>query len=261
MRLNNIISWGMAILLSAVVAAQGQNSPQACTIFQSPRNVNPKPWPGVYNGNPPNRERSLVTRVNGAATIVYNDQTLVRCDQHYHVPVENTQGCDGETTGKLPPPGEVPDVNQWVEVHTVYAPGLKPTEDCKDALDHNLQCCVGDPIVVRGFSARVRAGEGPVPVIQPDSRPLAEWTGSNTGGAACPGDCKPIQAQWSFRLDCSIRVSQGQLKALTKAHEARCPQPDDRLSHDLTLVGTPPAAGSSDAKATGKNPGSKKTPQ
>lgn len=156
MTLGKNICFGTAILLFAALLARSQSNCTACNgVCQSPRNVKPIPFPGPYNGNPSHRPDSFITNIQGADTIVYEGQTLVRCDQHYHVPVENTQGCIGEKEGTLPPPGQTPREGQWVEIHTVYAPHLSSRPDCADALDHNLECCEGTPIVVRGFSARV----------------------------------------------------------------------------------------------------------
>lgn len=240
------ICFGATLLLATILGVQGY-SQQECPP-QSPRNVNPVPWPGVYNGTPPDRKESFVTDIVGAATIKYKGQTLKRCDQHYHVPVENTQGCDGEKTGTLPPPGRVPPPNQWIEIHTVYAPDIDPDPKCADGLDHDLKCCKGEPVVVRGFSAKVTLNGTSVtpgtPIIPADGRLLAEWTGSNTGpDKREERGCKPIKAEWSFLLNCEIKVSQSQLRVFPKAHGAR-PVQTTRLSQNLTLVSGPPPSGS-----------------
>lgn len=235
------------LLFVAAVAMQG-NSQTTCPVPQSPRDINPKPFPGVYNGTPPSRPDSVVTDIVGAATIKYQGQTLHRCDQHYHVPVENTQGCQGEKTGTPPPKGEVPPEGQWIEVHTVYAAEVNPKPECADGLDHALECCAKPPIVVRGFSAKVAPDGGNVPpgtpIIPPLGRPLAEWSGSNTGPDKVPNECKPIAAQWSSLLNCGIEVTQSQLRVYPYAHGAREVQSGDRVSKDLTLVGRPPGNGS-----------------
>lgn len=248
MSLKKGICVGVTLLLTTILGVQA-HSQSACPVPQSPRNVNPQPWPGVYNGTPPDRKESFVTDVVGAATIKYKGQTLKRCDQHYHVPVENTQGCHGEKTGTLPPPGQVPPPDQWIEIHTVYAPEIDPDPKCADGLDHDLKCCKGEPVVVRGFSARVTLNGTPVPAATPiipaDGRLLAEWTGSNTGPDK-PEErgCKPIKAEWSFLLNCEIKVSQSQLRVFPKAHGARPVQTGDKLSQNLTLVSGPPPSGS-----------------
>ena len=245
-----------AILLSVVLTAQTKTqtqtkqSAEACSIPQSPRNIQAYPFPGgLYDGKRPD---SFVTDVDGAKTIKYKGQTLLRCDQHYHVPVENTQGCPNERSG-TPPHDGPPPPDQWVEIHTVYSPQIKDAPECKDPVDQNLSCCLGEPKVVRGFSAKVentpglksgsgqKPGEGPINPA--NGRPLAEWTGSNTGGPVdCPGPCKDVQAEWSSLLTCEITVTQHQLEQLGHAHAARCPQLPPRLSDDLFLVGTPPPA-------------------
>lgn len=237
------------LLFVAAVAVRG-NSQTKCDIFQSPRDINPDPFPGVYNGTPPSRPNSVVTDIVGAATIQYQGQTLYRCDQHYHVPVENTQGCKGEKT-VIPASKkeEVPPKDQWIEVHTVYAaapPVVSPNCPDPNKLDTpGLGCCQKEPFVVRGFSAKVALDGGNVPpgtpIIPPLGRPLAEWTGSNTG----PGEeCKTILAQWSNVLNCEIKVTQSQLSVYAHAEGARALQHGERLSHDLTLVGRPPGHGS-----------------
>ncbi|HEY6248572.1 MAG TPA: hypothetical protein VI685_01350 [Candidatus Angelobacter sp.] len=240
---------GATLLLVAALAARGY-SQNDCKIPQSPRNVTPKPFPGVYNGTPPVRADSLITDIVGAATIKYQGQTLYRCDQHYHVPVENTQGCPKE---KAAPKGEVPRRGQWIEVHTVYAavsPSVSPECPYPDKLDHSgLGCCQKAPFVVRGFSAQVSSDGRSVPpgtpIIPPVGRPLAEWTGSNTGPDDVPDECKPIEAQWSFLLSCKVKISRRQLSVFPYAHKARDLQPENRLSKDLTLVGKPPSSASS----------------
>lgn len=236
-------------LLLVVAAAVRGNSQTTCPVPQSPRDINPKPFPGVYNGTPPSRPESEVTDIVGAATIRYKGQTLQRCDQHYHVPVENIQGCRGEKT-VIPAPKneEVPPEGQWVEVHTVYAAEVSSKPECADGLDHALECCTKPPFVVRGFNAKVAPDGGNVPsgtaIISPLGRPLAEWSGSNTGPDKVPGECKPIAAQWSNLLNCEITVTQSQLHVYSHPHGAREVQPENRLSKDLTLVGTPPGNGS-----------------
>jgi len=248
MTLQKASHFAATLLFVAALAVRGY-SQNDCPIPQSPRNIDPKPFPGVYNGTPPSRPDSWVTGIVGAATIQYQGQTLYRCDQHYHVPVENTQGCPGEKDGTLPPKGEVPPPEQWIEVHTVYAatrPVVTPECPYPDKLDHSgLGCCQKAPFVVRGFSAKVTSGGSIVPpgtpIIPPVGRPLAEWTGSNTGDGQ---ECKLIKAQWSSLLNCEIKVTQSQLRVYPYAHEARDVQPDNRLSKDLTLVGEPPAAAS-----------------
>jgi hypothetical protein len=247
MALKKATCFAATFLFVTALAVRGYS--QACP-FQSPRNIKPVPFPGVYNGTPPSRPDSLVTDIVGAETIKYHGQILQRCDQHYHVPVENPQGCRDEQTGKPPEPDKVPNPGQWIEVHTVYAAEVSSDPKCSDRLDHALACCVKPPFVVRGFSARLTFEDGReppgTPIIPPiGRRPLAEWTGSNTGPDKEPNECKPIVAEWSSLVSCQVTVSQKQLRVESfHAHGARGVQPNNRLSHDLALVTpTPPSGG------------------
>jgi hypothetical protein len=209
-------------LLLAAMAARGARPLSVCSPAgsppQSPRNVDPNSAP--YDGR---SSTSVVSEISSQADwIVYKPrpdvrgQRLWRCDQHYHVPIETPQGC--------PPQGD------WVEVHTVYA-AVVSRHDC---LDENLTCCLLGPFVVRGFSAKVTSGGNVPPIIPPTGRPLAEWSGSNTGPDQDPNICKPVAAQWSFRLGCGFNVPRNQLPG--KPHGARPLQSGDRVSKDLTLV-------------------------
>jgi len=212
--------------------------------FQSPRFVDPDPWPGVYNANPPQRQESVITGISADGfQIAYLGNTLVLCDQHYHVPVENPQGPADERVvlaGTQPQPG------QWIEVHTVYAARDSTACRARLGLDNDLVCCgeAGPPIVVRGFSARVTTGPGNVqgggtrniPLTPPVGAPLAEWSGSNTGPDKPLEPCKPIAAQWSFQLNRDLTVGTVQLDAFPKDHGARGVQTESRLSKDLAWV-------------------------
>lgn len=181
----------------------------------------------------------VVVRVpDDQKTVQYQGQTLHICDRHYHVPVENLQGCTGERVG-VPPDHGPPPVNQWIEFHSVYALVVDDAPGCDAAPDNDLKCCRTPPFVVRAFSAKVTAQPSVPPVRQPDNGLLAEWVGSNTG----PDDqtkCKPLPAQWSFRFGCEFTVGQNQL--LGHAHGAREVQLPKHNSPDLTLVGNPPSS-------------------
>jgi hypothetical protein len=224
------------VLTLSVVRSYAQS---AC-INQSPRNVlfqpptGTPPAPGLdYNF------KSTVPVVTFApATVNYQGQVLHLCDQHYHVPVENIQGCPNEKQGTPPPHGTPAPVGQWIEVHTVYALEVDSSPNCADGPDKNLACCKKPPFVVRGFSAKVTPPSGPfTPPRQPDTGLLVEWTGSNTSPDDSTG-CKPLPAQWSFRLGCQFEVSQNQLDPhFYEAHGARPVQPPNRVSPDMTLVG------------------------
>jgi hypothetical protein len=242
------------LLLAAMMAPGAIAAPCPDPPFppQSPRIVNPDPWPGVYNGKPPFRPASVITDIKPPAgdQITYQGKRLYLCDQHYHVPVENPQGPQDE---RVILPGEQPQLGQWIEVHTVYAASAT-AEDAKKCrnelgLDNGLKCCerAGPPIVVRGFSAKVTAtagnvqGGGKEPLISPVGAPLAEWSGSNTGPDNPPGSCKPVAAQWSFLLNRDLTVGKQQLSVFPpKPHGARDVQSDDRLSKDLTLAAALP---------------------
>jgi hypothetical protein len=205
--------WLGVCLLLVALSTLGAAAPPAkastpvteppCPVPQSPRNVDPRAQPSPYlctnqnslvRINPDQGSVSLQVRPGCSTRLVY-------CGQHYHAPVENVQGCPGETD-LLPQQGKTPPVGQWIEVHTLYAPAAK-TSGCDP---EGLDCCVGHPIVVLGFSAKVVAGETPArkanraipPILNPTTGALAEWSGSNTGGDAVA--CKPIAATWSFRL-------------------------------------------------------------
>jgi len=173
--------------------------------------------------------------------IYYQKQTLLRCDQHYHVPVENTQGCPGERSSGSQKGKETPPVGQWIELHTVYALQVSNDTKCADHLDHDLKCCLAPPFVVVAFSAKVAGDQSPVPpVIQPPKPPevklISEWSGSTTG----PDDatkCKPTPAQWNFAQGCNFTVPRNQLEQLFhEAHPARDVQTGNLVSRDLTLV-------------------------
>lgn len=230
MRATAIVCLGVLSLFAALAAGGAPPPPtcQACTPCQSPRDVR--------NGQ--HTSLSIVERVSTDQKQVWirgRQAPLVFCGQHYHAPVENVQGCMGETTLISAPPldgsGRAPDPGQWIEVHTVYAPDVKP--DCQDW--QSLDCCVGAPALVRGFSATVLANRPgrpapgrpttpgqPILIPTPDRGPLAEWFGSNTGPDDKPGECKPVPAWWSFRLtDCARQflVYQADLDASFACHK------------------------------------------
>jgi hypothetical protein len=208
-----------------------------CAVPQSPRNVNraaPDPYCGRSNNSmvvslSPSQDSGRFRLGPGPCV-----QPLVQCGQHYHAPVENVQGCPGETN-LLPMVGNTPGPGQWIEVHSVYAPEAKTSGCDREQLD----CCVGHPIVVLGWSAKVVAGTANGPILQPTSGARAEWWGSNTGPDATAGACKPIAAAWSFRMTCSAPgITQAQLSSHfpTGVQGARALQGGPRVSKDLSLV-------------------------
>jgi hypothetical protein len=211
-----------------------------CEVPQSPRNVNPEATPSPYlctvtdslvSVSPLQDYVELRARPGMCA------QKLVRCGQHYHTPVENVQGCPGETD-LMPLSGNTPGPGQWIEVHTVYAPEVK-TQGCNP---EKLDCCVGHPVLVLGFSAKVVIGTVDGPILTPTKGLLAEWSGSNTGPDATVGACKPVAAAWSFRLTEQRCVPPGITQTQLKNHfpggaqGARELQAGQRISTDLVLV-------------------------
>ena len=225
--------------------------PQSACVNQSPRNVlyqpplGTAPAPGLdYNFK---STKPVVSFGADDTTVNYQGRVLHMCDQHYHVPVENVQGCPKEKQGVAPPHGQPAPVGQWIEVHTVYAAEVDHSGDCAEGLDHNLTCCKKPPFVVRGYSAEVMAPSGSpkAPIPQPDSGLLVEWSGSNTSPDDSTG-CKPLPAQWSFRLGCEFRITQNELDPHHyEAHGVRPVQPPNRVSPDMALVG--------DARELGNN--------
>ena len=219
-----------AVLLCVSLTPAALAGGPVCSNPQSPRNIDPKAVPSPYNGT---STTSIVTKVM-PDSIVYTPraggeaQTLRRCGQHYHFPIENPQGCRAEVPCAAPQ--EQPAPGQWVEIHTVYAAKVR-TENCDP---ETLDCCAEAPFLVRAFAAKVTAGGSYQPIETPSGRPLAEWSGSTTG-VSKPDECKPA-AQWSFRLGCDFKVSEGQLGHFKHADPARRVQTGARVSKDLTLV-------------------------
>jgi hypothetical protein len=220
----------------APLAAEGPT----CSNPQSPRNVDPKSHPPPYFLSSNNSIVSDATpeslvylpRSGGPA------QKLLRCGQHYHFPIENHQGCQGETAshkGAASTEAGPVKPGDWIEIHTVYAAKVKS----KDCDPETLDCCEEGPFLVRAFEAKVTQDGHGGAIVPPSGRPLAEWTGSTTGRENQPGECKP-EALWSFRLGCDFRVSEEQLKEFHHYDPARPLQPADRLSRDLTLVTAKP---------------------
>lgn len=199
--------WLGAFLLLVALGMRGAAAPPPaatppvtappCEVPQTPRNVDPAATPrpctvtsSLVSVSGSQDEVKLYARPGECA------ERLVRCGQHYHAPVENVQGCPGETV-LIPPKGKTPGVGQWIEVHTVYAPAVKAPGTCDP---ESLNCCVGHPVVVLGFSAKVTAGNQNGPILTPTTGEQVEFLGSNTGPDATPTACKPIAAYWNFRL-------------------------------------------------------------
>ncbi len=237
-----LVALGMRGAAAPPPAAATPVSSPPCNVPQSPRNVDPVATPSLYlctvNGSlvsviGPSQDFVDLRARPGACAM-----RLVRCGQHYHAPVENVQGCPGETV-LMPLSGKTPRLGQWIEVHTVYAPEVKPPGTCDP---ESLNCCVGHPVLVLGFSAKVVAGTLDRPILTPTTGQLAEWSGSNTGPDAARGDCKPVAAYWSFRLTQPRCAAPGITQAqLTRhlpggAQGARDLQAGPRISKDLVLV-------------------------
>jgi hypothetical protein len=238
-RKGNSIFPAFCLLTLAFFTARGYS--QSTCINQSPRDLtlnrttNEPPVMGLdYNFS---RMTSLIVPVD-EKTIQYQGQTLHICDRHYHVPVENLQGCKDERAGT---PKDPPPVGQWIEFHSVYALVVNSDEGCAEGPDRDLACCRTPPFVVRAFNAKITAAQSPPPpVLQPEKGLLAEWSGSNTSPDKPPDNCKPLPAQWSFRFGCDFTVSQSSLQPGMHPHGAREVQPPNRGSPDLAIVGPPP---------------------
>lgn len=229
-------------LLLAAAPAWGGEEGAYCPNAQSPRELDRGARPSPYELT---SQSSIVGRVE-PGSIVYLPRvggetvTLYRCGQHYHRPIENLQGCPGEkaTTGGEDEAAEAaeaagpPPPGTWVEIHTVYAANQNAPAGCDP---ETLSCCTDPPFLVRAFNATVTPRGEPGPIVPPDGRPLAEWSGSTTGAEDEENECKPA-ALWSFRLGCGFTVSQAQLGQFRHADPARPVQRGTRLSRDLTLV-------------------------
>jgi len=227
-------SAGVGAVLLLALAAPGAAQQPSCPNPQSPRNLDPAAVPSVYDQT---SRQSIVEWLPPATSVQYRarpgcaPQILQLCGQHYHAPIENTQGCQGEPKEPGKAGGEVKPGDR-VEIHTVYASRVHPFSGCDPV---TLDCCEAGPFVVLAYSATVTAGGQAEPIVPPTGRPLAEWSGSTTNADRYPGECKP-PAQWSFRLGCDFKVSEAQLKPLKHPDPARGLQPCNRLSRDLTRV-------------------------
>ena len=230
--MNRRLAVPIAVLCLAAGPVHGDGP--SCSNGQSPRFLDRGARPSPYQLA---ADASFLARV-GAGSVVYlprpggPPQTLHRCGQHYHFPIENPQGCRGEGAATLAAGDGAPPPGSWVEVHTVYAANAEPPPDCDP---ETLACCTEPPFVVRAFSAKVTARGGDRPIEPPGGLPLAEWSGSTTGPDREPGECKPA-ALWSFRLGCGFTVSAAQLARFRHADPARPVQSGARVSRDLTLV-------------------------
>src|SRR3954447_22788080 len=118
--------WGAVLLLA--LAAPGAAQQPSCPNPQSPRNLNPQSTPQPYDQT---SKQSIVDWTPPAKTVQYRarpdcaPQTLRICGQHYHFPVENQQGCDGEVRRPEKAEEEV-QTGDRIEIHTVYAAKVRP---------------------------------------------------------------------------------------------------------------------------------------
>jgi len=244
-----------AILTCATPLFPQSPDPQGPCINQSPRTVNFD----QTRTSPPAQglDYDFVSRTPLVAiplspptdTITYQRLELHLCDRHYHVPVENVQGCPNEKKdlrgadkkanelGPLPP-------GQWIEVHTVYAAEVSKDEKCKEGYDHGLKCCTAPPFVVLGYSAQIGDSDH-----LPGPGDVTEWVGSATSEVA--SRCNPVPAQWRFALGCKTTLTPEYVERSIggEAHSARRLQTPNNLSSDLAFV---PAQGSSPSDVTAK---------
>lgn len=192
-----------AVLLISTTAVPSHGEGPTCPIPQSPRNIDRQAHPSPYDG----ASHTSIVKVLTPDSIEYTPRaggtptTLRQCGQHYHLPIEDPQGCPGEIT-----PGKEPKPGYGVEVHTVYAAKVSTAACDREKLD----CCEAGPFLVRAFSAKVTAKGADEPIVPPPGLPLAEWSGSTTGPDETEGQCKPA-AQWSFRLGCDFTLSEAQM--------------------------------------------------
>ncbi|HEY2171367.1 MAG TPA: hypothetical protein VGJ30_17205 [Candidatus Angelobacter sp.] len=218
-------------ILTAATSAFMQGQQADSCVNQSPRQV-------VFDRNrtsPPAQgldynffSTSPLVQRTSEEQIKYQGHTLYRCDKHFHIPVENIQGCAQERVDKRTPDNPLP-IDQWLEIHTVYAAVVSRTGQCESGLDHDLACCIVPPFVVLGYSAKIAGA---------DSHPLhdlVEWSGSRTGKDD-PTGCRELPAQWNFQLGCDATVTRLSLQPIGKAHFAREKQSPNRVSVDLTLL-------------------------
>ena len=228
----------------AISQASQPQSPGPC-VNQSPRQIvfdqsrQTPPEQGMdYNFT---STVPLMAMVPNVPEILYQQHTLKLCDQHYHYPVENIQGCSNakkearpvEASAKDPVPP--PPLGQWIELHTVFAAEVSTTGECSSGHDHDLQCCLKPPFVVLASQAKV-AHENFDP---PNPKDSAEWSGSRTGKDDSTG-CRELPAFWHFDLTCAATITQRSLDSIGPPHFARAVQSPNRVSVDLTFV---PAAG------------------
>jgi hypothetical protein len=234
----NLISlkcrFALSLFLVALVVLVVPAFPQATgpCVNQSPRQV-------VFDRNrttPPAQgldynfiSASPLVQRSSEEQIQYQGHTLYRCDKHYHVPVENIQGCSDESVNRSTPSAPLP-IDQWIEIHTVYASEVSTTGKCATGLDHDLECCLKPPFVVIGSSAKVAATDSPLAYSD-----WVEWSGSTTGKDDATG-CKPVPAEWHFGLGCNVTMTPKTIEDLGKAHPARPVQSPQRVSVDLTLL-------------------------
>jgi hypothetical protein len=226
----------IVFLLTLATAALAQSAPVPPCVNQSPRNLkfDPTQLGPPAQGDAYNfvSKDPLVDTAN-ADKIIYQRHELELCDRHYHVPVENTQGCPSENVDKRPGGSGPPPPGQWVEVHTVYASAVDRTGECAVGHDHDLKCCAKPPFVVVGYVALIADHDS-----LPSSTNHAEWSGSATKENEVT-KCNTVPALWHFGLGCDTRLTPATLaqKVGGNPHKARDVQGPNQVSSDLTFVG------------------------
>ncbi|HEY6305410.1 MAG TPA: hypothetical protein VI488_03000 [Candidatus Angelobacter sp.] len=222
------------ILAATALAQPAPPAPSPC-VNQSPRKLHFDP----VRLDPPAQgedynfvSKTPLVTVASADKIMYQARELELCDRHYHVPVENIQGCPNEKVDKRQGGSGPPPVGQWVEVHNVYAAEVNRSGECASGHDHELQCCAKPPFVVVGYSAQIADKDTP-----PGFTDFAEWAGSATKEDPVTG-CNTTPGQWHFGLGCQTQLTPLSLERNVggKPHVARTLQGPNRVSSDLTFV-------------------------
>jgi hypothetical protein len=226
----------IVLLITLATAALAQSAPPPPCVNQSPRNLH---FDSAQLGPPEQGEaynfvsKDPLVDTTSADKIVYQRHELELCDRHYHVPVENIQGCPDEKVDKRPGGSGPPVKGQWVEIHTVYSSVVDRTGECASGHDHGLKCCAKPPFVVLGYVAQIADND-----VHPNSN-HAEWSGSATKEDEVTR-CNATPATWHFLLGCEQRLTLQTLQQSVggKPHEARVVQGPKLVSSDLTFVGS-----------------------
>src|SRR5215831_19321370 len=227
---NRQVIFSLCLIVSILsLAAQGFSQAEPC-VNQSPRDLKID----LARLDPPAHAKDFdfvsripLVKLLPSGKLLYQRQELVACDIHYHLPVENLQGCPDETKELGLDERGRPRKGQWVEVHRVFALKNAPAEECLVVGDHELACCAVPPFVVMAHSFRVSDHSNLSP--EPDTD---EWSGSTTGKED-PTGCKSTPAQWSFAL---FGCQAESIVPDQKPHVARKVPAPNNVSSDLTFV-------------------------